>query len=110
MLPGLKAHGTEKVYDGAQQYICCALAAALFSGYTCQAYMSLQGATYFLERRRKKSREMWKKRSRMMGNYHVRFYQGGGVAHHGYLLIAVKGDMKITPYPTSFCCAKSIIG
>lgn len=33
-----------------------------------------------------------------MGNYHVRFYQGGGVAHHGYLLIAVKGDdMKITP-------------
>lgn len=47
----------------------------------------------------------------MMGNYHVRFYQGGGVAHHGYLLIAVKGDdMKITPYPTSFCCAKSIIG
>ena len=36
-----------------------------------------------------------------MGNYHVRFYQGGGVAHHGYLLIAVKGDdMKITPYPT----------
>lgn len=43
-----------------------------------------------------------------MGNYHVRFYQGGGVAHDGYL---VKGDdMKITPYPTSFCCAKSIIG
>jgi hypothetical protein len=32
-----------------------------------------------------------------MGNYHVRFYQGGGVAHHGYLLIAVKGDMKINP-------------
>ena len=46
-----------------------------------------------------------------MGNYHVRFYQGGGVAHYGYLLIAMKGDdMKITPYPTSFCCAKSIIG
>ena len=31
-----------------------------------------------------------------MGNYHVRFYQGG-IAHHGYLLIALKGDMKITP-------------
>lgn len=36
--------------------------------------------------------------------------RGGGVAYHGYLLLAAKSDTKMTPYPTSFCCAKSIIG
>jgi len=47
MMTRLKAHETEKVVEGAQQYICCALAAALFSGYTCQAYKGLQGANIF---------------------------------------------------------------